>query len=207
MTNEDRAYEYIKSQIIAGKYKPGHIFSENQMCIKLDMSRTPIREAFKKLENDGLIERQGQTTLVTQIDLAELQENYDLRSMIEGYALKQSFNSLDHNELKKFETEFHKVLQDKDWGKYLQLDEQFHHYLTKSDDKITLQKELDLLQSQTNRMRYAIRDDQRCMKSSVQEILDIIDAIKEHNLQKAIEELQNHIKSVYSWELSYLKQH
>lgn len=207
MTNENRAYEYIKSQIINGKYKPGHVFSENQMCIKLNMSRTPIREAFKKLENDGLIERHGQTTLVTQISLSELKENYDLRSMIEGYALQHSFTSLDHDQLNYFKLNFQKALDQKSWQMYLQLDEEFHHYLTKSNDQSTLQKELDLLRSQTNRMRYAIRNDQRCIKSSVREILDIIDAIDKNDSKKAVERLQNHIKSVYKWESSYLKQH
>lgn len=84
MTNQDKAYKYIKNQIISGKYQPGHVFSENQLSIRLNMSRTPIREAFKKLENDGLIERDGQETKVTEVDSEELKENYELRSMMEG---------------------------------------------------------------------------------------------------------------------------
>lgn len=206
MTNQDQAYDFIKSQIIAGKYQPGHVFSENQMKIRLNMSRTPIREAFKKLENEGLIERSGQETRVTQVDLDELKENYELRSMMEGYALNKSFNKLDHHQLAIFKEDFQKALIEKDWQQYLEFDERFHHYLTESDDKATLQKELDLLQSQTNRMRYAIRDDQRCMKSSVKEIMDIITAVEEDNREEAVINLRKHIESVYQWESSYLKQ-
>lgn len=204
MTNEDRAYDYIKSQITSGIYQPGHILSENQMRIKLGMSRTPIREAFKKLENDGLIERNGQVTSVTKISFNELKENYDLRSMMESYALKKNFASLDHSLLSKFETNLQTTLKQEDWTKYLELDEQFHSYLTNTHNDSTLQKELDLLKSQTNRMRYTIQDNQRCMKSSVKEIMAIITAIKENDLPLAIEKLETHIKSVYDWESSYL---
>ncbi|GAA3637898.1 GntR family transcriptional regulator [Lactobacillus hamsteri] len=207
MTNQDQAYKYIKDQIIAGKYQPGHVFSENQLSIRLNMSRTPIREAFKKLENDGLIERNGQETKVTKVDSEELKENYELRSMMEGYALNKSFKNLDRNQLNSFESKFRSALDQKNWQLYLECDEKFHCYLTKSEDKVTLQKELDLLQSQTNRMRYAIRDDQRCMKSSVKEILEIISAIREDDQDQAIKKLRQHIESVYEWESSYLEQH
>lgn len=161
------------------------------------MSRTPIREAFKKLENDCLIERDRQETKVTEVDSEELKENYELRSMMEGYALNKSFEKLDHDRLDDFESKFRSALDEKNWQKYLKCDEQFHHYLTESDDKATLQKELDLLQSQTNRMRYAIRDDQRCMKSSVKEILAIIAAVREDNREKAIKKNYVHILKVF----------
>ncbi|WP_103662532.1 GntR family transcriptional regulator [Lactobacillus sp. HT06-2] len=206
MSNEDKAYRYLKQQIINGKYQPGHVLSENQMCIKLNMSRTPVREAFKKLENDGLLERDGQETRVTQVTLAELKENYDLRSMLEVYALKKSFANLDQTRLNDFRLKFEKALNDKDWTSYLELDAQFHQYLTHSNDKSVLQKNLDLLKSQTNRMRYAIRDDQRCMISSVDELLQIIAAIKENNQAKAVAQLNKHVKSVYDWERIYLEQ-
>lgn len=114
---------------------------------------------------------------------------------------------MNRSQLNDFESKFRSALDEKNWQKYLEYDEKFHHYLTESDDRPTLQKELDLLQSQTNRMRYAIRDDQRCMKSSVKEILEIIVAIKEDNREKAIKNLRTHIESVYEWESSYIEQH
>lgn len=75
MTNQEIAYNYIKEQIITGKYQPGHLLSENQMGIRLNLSRTPIREAINALETEGLIERKGQETRVTEITAKELKEN------------------------------------------------------------------------------------------------------------------------------------
>ncbi|MCT7688223.1 GntR family transcriptional regulator [Lactobacillus crispatus] len=64
MNNQEKAYLFIKDQINTGHFKPGHLLSENQTRIKLNMSRTPIREAIreaiKQLENEGLLVRQGQ---------------------------------------------------------------------------------------------------------------------------------------------------
>ncbi|KWU07317.1 GntR family transcriptional regulator [Lactobacillus crispatus] len=51
---------FYSLQINTGHFKPGHLLSENQTRIKLNMSRTPIREAIKQLENEGLLVRQGQ---------------------------------------------------------------------------------------------------------------------------------------------------
>ncbi|MBG0734162.1 GntR family transcriptional regulator [Lactobacillus crispatus] len=51
---------YFTVSKYTGHFKPGHLLSENQTRIKLNMSRTPIREAIKQLENEGLLVRQGQ---------------------------------------------------------------------------------------------------------------------------------------------------
>lgn len=205
MTNVDHAYQFIRSRIILGIYEPGHILSENQLSIRLNMSRTPIREAIKKLENDGLIEQNGQETKVTEISLEELKENYDLRSMLESYALKKNFAHLDKKELAKFSQKFDQVLKQPNWQEYLELDSRFHYFLTNNGKQTTLQKSLDVLAAQTNRMRFAIRDDQHCMKSSIKEIKQIIAAIQANNLVMAINKLDEHIKNVYLWEESFLK--
>ena len=205
MKNQEKAYQAIKEAIITGYYKPGHVLSENQLCIRLNMSRTPVREAIKELENEGLLVINGQKTSVSHITLVELKNNYDLRSLLESYALERNFPNLDVKIAQDYGQKFQAILAKKDWAAYLKLDELFHVFLTENSDNPTLQKALDLLRTQTNRMRYAIVDNNRCMKSSVAEILTIIDAISQQNILAASNALKAHIKNVYEWEQQYLQ--
>lgn len=205
MNNQEKAYQYLKEQIINGHFKPGHSLSENQMCIKLQMSRTPIREAIKQLETEGLLTRQGQKTSVSQITLAELKDNYDLRSLLESYALEKNFPNLDQQLAQEYGQRFQLILQKQDWQAYLKLDELFHVFLTENTGNPTIQKTLDLLRTQTNRMRYAIVDNDRCMKSSVKEIMNIITAIEKRDILAASNALKAHIRHVYDWEVQFLQ--
>lgn len=203
MKNQEIAYQFLKNNIISGRYKQGHVFSENQMSIRLDMSRTPIREAFKELENEGLIERHKQTTKVSTIDKDELKENFELRSMLESYALKRKFSQLKKPQLELFKEKLLRISQNRNWSEYLKVDEAVHEYLTKDPSNSTLQKTLDLLQSQTNRMRYAISDNHRCTKTCALELIKIIEAIETNDKDLAVLRLKNHITNIFLWEDDY----
>lgn len=206
MTNQKKAYNYIKEQIITGKYRPGHLLSENQMGIRLNLSRTPIREAINMLETEGLIERNGQETRVTNITAEELKENYDLRSMLEAYALKKNFDNLDEAKLINIKKQLIQAGQEQNWSQYIILDKKLHLYLTSSANDSTLQKSLDLLNNQTDRMRYTIDESKLCVRTCVKELIEIIDTILNKDKNLTIELLQDHISKVFSWESEYFKQ-
>lgn len=202
MTNKERAYSYIKQQIISGKFKPGQVLSENQMRIVLNMSRTPIREAFKELEGEGLLITENQLVHVTKITLAELKSNYELRSLLESYALAKNFEKIDQDQLKQFIPRLQTIYRKQAWQEYLQADRELHELLTNCGQNLTINKVMEVLNNQTDRMRYLIGDNQHCIKSSVQELLVIIQAVNDHDLAKAQAALKKHIQAVYDWEVA-----
>ncbi|WP_329543217.1 GntR family transcriptional regulator [Lactobacillus crispatus] len=143
--------------------------------------------------------------MVSHITLAELKDNYDLRSLLESYALEKNFPNLDPQLANDYGIKFQEILAKHDWQAYLKLDELFHVFLTENTGNPTLQRTIDLLRTQTNRMRYAIVDNDRCMKSSVQEIMDIISAVEKKDILLASNALKKHIKNVYDWEQQFLQ--
>ncbi|KRN93152.1 GntR family transcriptional regulator [Pediococcus stilesii] len=206
MKNDEQAYIYLKKKIIDGTYQPEHEVSENQIALNLNMSRTPIREAFRRLESEGLVKQQtGRKTIITGLNLEELKENYELRSMLESYALRKSFSNLDLEKLNYFSREFNTVLKKNAWNDYLDLDERFHCFLIQNEGEGSFRRILDILKSQTNRFRYAIEDDTGCMQSSVREIKKIITDIQQQDQEHAVSHLNEHIKNVYISELNYLQ--
>ena len=97
-----RTYDYIRKNIIFGKLKPGLKLNENQLSEMLNISRPPLREAFRLLEKDGLVvntPRKG--VIVSELSVKDYEEISQIRDMCECYAidLLNSLNSVDLSEI------------------------------------------------------------------------------------------------------------
>ncbi len=85
----ERAYEYLKSSILSGRFSPGERLAEEHLAKELGISRTPIREALHKLESEGLIKPLPSRGFVASRDSKEeIEELFDIRAVLEGYALR-----------------------------------------------------------------------------------------------------------------------
>ena len=97
----DKIYSKLKEDIINLKIKLGKRLNIQKMSEDFDVSQTPIREAVNRLVKDGLIvykPRKGY--YVIQINCEDMEEVYDLRRMIECYALEKGIKNIDRNKLK-----------------------------------------------------------------------------------------------------------
>ncbi len=84
----ERVYLFVREQILRGRFGGGSFIEEEQICSVLGVSRTPVREAFHRLEAERFIDllpRRG--ALVRQVTAQELADLYETRRMIEGYAV------------------------------------------------------------------------------------------------------------------------
>jgi DNA-binding GntR family transcriptional regulator len=84
----DRVYLYVREQILRGRFAGGSFIEEEQISTALAMSRTPVREAFHRLQAERFIDllpRRG--AQVRQVTAQELADLYETRRMIEGYAV------------------------------------------------------------------------------------------------------------------------
>lgn len=85
--NSDVAYDYIKKRILNGEYQPGTALLTNALAPEIGVSRTPIRDALRQLETDGLVIIQPRIgAKVKQMDLKEFREMCDLRLALETHA-------------------------------------------------------------------------------------------------------------------------
>ena len=81
------AYTRLKASIRAGELKPGQRIRENEMASKLDMSRTPVREALRRLEADGLLTfAPYRGMVISELDHQAVMELYQMREVLEGTA-------------------------------------------------------------------------------------------------------------------------
>jgi len=87
MAASDKAYEVLKQRVIAGSYAPGAQLKEEHIARELDISRTPIRAALKRLVEDGLATAEpARGVRVAEWTEFDIQETYELRGLLEGHA-------------------------------------------------------------------------------------------------------------------------
>jgi len=85
----ERTYEFLKSSVLSGHFNPGERLTEEHLAKKLGVSRTPVREALHKLESEGLIKAlETRGFIVSRDSKDEVEELFELRAILEGYALR-----------------------------------------------------------------------------------------------------------------------
>jgi DNA-binding GntR family transcriptional regulator len=86
----ERVYEYVREQILSGRIQAGLFLEEEQVCAAVGVSRTPVREAFHRLERDrflDLLPRRG--ALIRAVTVQELVHLYETRRMIEAHVMRR----------------------------------------------------------------------------------------------------------------------
>lgn len=106
-------YIFIKEAIVTGKYEPGERLTEEFLAKETNLSRTPIREAIKQLEAEGLITPLKRGVIVRNFTKEDIRQIYDLRALLESYAASQAAYHRDENDLyhmKKANQEYKEVI-------------------------------------------------------------------------------------------------
>lgn len=120
----EKTYEYLKSVILSGRFHPGERLAEEHLAEELGVSRTPVREALHKLEQDGLIEPlESRGFCIPQDSPGEIADLFDLRTVLEGYTLRLICERITHEQIKVLEEMIDKS---DDAVRRERLDEVFH---------------------------------------------------------------------------------
>jgi DNA-binding GntR family transcriptional regulator len=95
---KDRAYEFVKDRILYGTYRGGELISEGDVATDLEMSRTPVREAFLRLESEGLLRLYPQRgALVIPVSPEEVRQVLEARSVLEEFAVRKAVSRPDQH--------------------------------------------------------------------------------------------------------------
>ena len=106
------AYAILKQAILDGRLKPGSALVEDQLCAELQISRTPLREALGRLEQDGLVNTTPyKGTAVTPITETDLRDLFQVRETLELLSLKLAWARLTTADLERLAETFERVRQ------------------------------------------------------------------------------------------------
>ncbi len=104
LNNVDKAYFLIKEKIQQCKYLPGQFLSEKEIVDELGLSRTPVREALGRLEGEKKIKKiANKGIMVEEISLLKLKKIYEIRLVLESYAIKEALKLCNKRSIKIYE--------------------------------------------------------------------------------------------------------
>lgn len=93
---KDRAYDFVKDRVLYGSYQGGELISEGDVAADLELSRTPVREAFLRLEGEGLLRLYPQRgALVIPVSPEEVRQVLEARRVLEEFAVRKAAGRTD----------------------------------------------------------------------------------------------------------------
>lgn len=129
----EKTYDYLKSSILSGRLVPGERLAEEHLAEELGVSRTPVREALHKLEQEGLIEPlESRGFRVPHDSPEEIEDLFDIRTVLEGYTLRIICERITDQQIEKLEEMIDKAedaLRRKRIDEVFQWNTQFHDTL------------------------------------------------------------------------------
>lgn len=198
---KEEIYKTIKKDIISCRLKPGAFIRETEFEDSLKVSRTPLREAFNKLEEEGwlkVIPKKG--VQVKGLSLMSIAHTYEARLLLEPFILNNYWDCLDINKFNQIEKKIEFLISkhgDRVSDDYIQsffdLDDQFHRLICNACNNEYLNKVLQHVDDEVERVRRQLGHNSRYL-ASAQEHLKVINAIKQDNKSAALKGLVVHIK-------------
>lgn len=197
-------FDTIREAILNGKYKENDLLKENALATELGVSRTPVREALKQLELEGLvllIPNKGAS--VIGFSKKDVKDIYEMRALLEGLCVKKAIENINDdiiNELFEILDLNSYYLSKGKMDAILELDNKYHQVIYKAANSRMISQTLSDFHHYLERMRKTtLNDIERAQKSHI-EHQKIANAIKEKNVEEAqrlaIEHINNSMLNI-----------
>ncbi|WBW50174.1 GntR family transcriptional regulator [Peptoniphilus equinus] len=206
-TLSEKAYHYIRTKIIEGEFDEGDLLTESSIGEELNMSRTPVRQAFIQLESENYLKSfDGVGTLVKGLSIKDLSDIYEIRSILEVNALKTSIERIHKKELIKLRDQLQTYLDEYQKGyknalKYIsKLDSVIHELIVEKSSNNYYKLLLNQISSQVERYRFKANAITNTTVESTAWHITILNAMIDDDLETAQAALKEHI----AWSLKQL---
>ena len=177
----EMVYEELKAQILTGKIIPGTRLMEIELADNMGVSRTPIREAIRKLEKEGLVviePRKG--AYASQISNEDMIAILEVRQNMEGLAAYFAASRINDDEveiLKESFENYNKAVEEGNTVDMIKYDTRFHRIIVDASHNKILVQMIEQLQELVLRFRYVYYDDFKRSEKMPKEHGDIMNAI------------------------------
>ena len=203
---KDEAYDILEENIINGTLKPNTRLKISELSERLGISKTPVREAILRLENEGLVvSKANQWTIVAPIKKDSVKDIYPLVYTLEAYCLRQAFPHIDEaviQELQKINDEIRDANESNHQNAILALDNKFHNLIIDCSGNEEVKPILDSLKKKLQRLEllfYTSKDIHE-IPSSFLEHESLIHALEQRDLDSALESLKVNWTNVFDKE-------
>jgi DNA-binding GntR family transcriptional regulator len=199
---KDRAHDYVKRQVLTGGFPGGELISEGEVAAALGMSRTPVREAFLRLEAEGLLRLYPQRgALVVPVSSEEARAVIEARLVLEqfaagkvirrGPAARAAVSARLSAELQRQRDAAAKS----DWEEFSEADRAFHDVILQESGNAIVAGFYTSLRDRQMRMNRELVMHEERIATIVEEHRLILEAIRDGDLERTDESVRTHLAS------------
>jgi DNA-binding GntR family transcriptional regulator len=195
-----QAYEYVRDRIVNLRFKPGEYITDTQIANELKISRTPVREAFTRLQNEGLLVNEARRGWrVYTLTIADIHELFDIKEVVEGMIARKAAACADERLRDAFQAALERMSQAAETGDsaaWLQADIALHNILFDMASNERARRLVMNLNDQWHRVRIGFVAMQGRTRRSTQEHFDFAEAILAGDGEEAEKRMRRHLNNV-----------
>ena len=193
----DAVYDALRTAIITGDLPPGQRLIEHQLSLQMRTSRIPVREAIKKLEKDGLLEKLPKRGFVVKsMTKAEIEETFGIRAVLESYAAYLATERVTDVLIKRLEASiqaYKDALARNDVEEMTAANAQFHETIYKASGSQKLHALINNFRDYISRYRKTLLVTREFARISLEDHVQMLSAMKEGDKERVEQLVRRHI--------------
>lgn len=199
-TLNQKVYNTLKLAILNGDVAPESKLNEVQLAEQLNVSATPVREAFRMLAAEGLVEIiPWKGVIVNKFSKDEVLEVYQCREALEILALELAIDKIDEEDLKELNNYVNLSKETDDVSELVDINTKIHGFILSKSGNKKLEFLIGLLNEVLLHDRNISAFDDSRRKEIVKEHIDLLNALKLKDLDKAKKAMRTHIQNGYEY--------
>ncbi len=205
----DMVFDVLMSAIMQGQLSPGERLLEVQLADEMGVSRTPVREAIRRLELEGfvvMVPRKG--AYVAGLSINDVEEVYEIRTVLETLAVRlaaQRMQPADYAQLDDLSEKMRATWQEGNVDNWVSLDASFHELLYKFSRNERLVAMMNNIMEQLSRYRIISLANVEVRHNSLSEHQELIEALKRRDSEAAATAVAMHIENTKQSLINMLK--
>lgn len=193
----DQIYRVLRGLIVSGRMRPGETVNEAALAARLGVSRTPVREAVKRISEEGLIDVFAQNgTFIAPISLKALEEAYVIRTALEAESVSRAAGRLTAAAAESFEDNLaaHELAIARGrFAEAIQLDDAFHRTIAEVNGLSMLWRAVDISKAQMDRGRHLAIPEPGRGAVTIRQHRVILAAMREGDSARAAAAMREHL--------------
>lgn len=195
---KNSVYDYLFNAIRSGDIKPGQTLTERGLAEKIGVSRTPVREAIRKLEEQGIVTHEPHKGVkVITLSEEKVAQLYDVRELLEGLAVRRLAERQTPQmieELRGFIEKAEKEAVENNIRELAEINSEFHLALARLSGNVYLETIMNMLQTQISLMMSASLSTSGRPLQNIEEHKGLIDAIRSGDGEFAESIAKHHVR-------------
>ena len=190
-------FQKLRSLLVEGAIAPGSKLNERELAERLHVSRTPIREAIRRLAADGLVELiANRGAIAIQLSLADVIHTFDVIAQLEGYSGELAAKNISNATLSELEALQYEMMASyarRDLSSYYKLNLGIHHLINQAANNPVLSQLFTQVNARIEALRFRSNQNGVKWEKAVEEHQEMIDALKARDSERMRKVMIQHV--------------